>query len=233
MSRKSQSRNGDTESKLREQFRLGARNAVVRRIWNTVQHAFYPNMSQTGIADRLQMAKGNLTRWKRGEMSFEALVAVLADCCKQWADLPERPPNELLRIAGLARMVGCARLPETKPDRVSEQETAENVAIVCCLLPMMERLTKWRTLYSITKSTSDGNEELSSLVDEIVNHADALYNRFLCTVPINSEAHCQEAMEFRVPFRTADELSRVEREFAGIWDVLDDLTPVLENESNE
>lgn len=224
--------NGEEECKLREQFRFGARNAVVRRIWNVVQDVFYPDLSQAGIADRLQIARGNVTRWKKGEMSFEALVAVLADCCKQWTDLPDRPPNEILRIAGLARMIGCLRSPDVIPDKWKEDEVLENVAIICCLLRIMERQTAWRVLTAKSKRRSEPSAELLALADEIVREADRLYHRYVEVVHLRSAATRSSEPNHGVPFRSVSELQRLEREFAEIWDVLDDSMPLLEDEAH-
>lgn len=222
--------NGETESKLREQFRFGARNAVVRRIWSVVQDIFYPNMSQAGIADRLQIARANVTRWKRGEMSFEALVAVLADCCKQWSDLPDRPPNEILRIAGLARMIGCLRNPTVLPDKWKNEEYLEYVAIVCCALRIMERQTSWRSLTAKAKRQSASCVELSTLTDEIIRGSDELFSRFLAVVPFKPASASDDNSNHQVPFRTVEDLQRIERDIADVWDVLDDSAPLLEDE---
>jgi len=233
MGRRGHQDNGKAESMLREQFRVGARNAVSRRIWNSIQCVFYPELSQAGIAERLQMARSNITRWKRGEMSFEALVAVLADSCKQWVDLPERPRNDILRIAGLARMVGCRRLVGINPEKWKDEDHAEHVAIVCCLLPLMERQTRWRMLATKAMRSSAPGEPLKRLAEEIVTEADALYDRFLRVVPMNGAVETADDSGQRVPFRTARALMELEREFADAWDALDDSTPFLEDEADE
>lgn len=217
---------------MREQFRYGARNAVVRRIWTLIQADFYRELSQQGIAARLQISKGNITRWKRGEMSFEALVAVLADVCKQWADLPERPRNDVLRIAGLARMVGCRRKGDVRPENWTEQDYLEHLAIVCCLLPLMERLTRWRILAARTRLKSTAASELDQLVDEIVAQADERFSRFLDIVPVSGIPDHGEHPR-RVPFRSRQDLSRLEQEYADVWDLLDDSSPYLEDEVDD
>jgi hypothetical protein len=216
---------------LREQFRVGARNVVARCVWFFARQNYYPNYSQNEIADRLQLAHSNITRWNRGEMSFEALVAIMADCGKQWVDLPPRPTNDLLRIGGFARMIGWVRRP-SRQDGHSVDESIEHVAITCCLLAMMVRQTRWTKVFVAKKSCQpDGVLENQSLVDETLRHADALLARFLNFSPFQYPHPHHTTPTHQVPFRTAEQLLELGREFGEVWEMLDDSATILEEQT--
>jgi len=190
----SQSEHSKNDAELREQFRLGAKYVACRQLWFKICESdrLYKGKNSTQIANRLQLSSSTVSRWSRGDLRLEKLIAVLADCRAQWSDLEERPKNQHLRIGGYMQvfrfLYGKQLHPEGKKrlnDGEIEMLYIQISEIVCCLVALMRHQIELGTAIELTQAKELDLSELDKCVQKIVKLADRFHHEFRCSVPFD------------------------------------------------
>jgi hypothetical protein len=143
-------------------------------------------------------------------MTLDALVVLMAEFALDFHDLPQRPTNEHLAVAGFIRSMAFT-LEATTKQKV-DPPTAEDF---CCLRSLHLNITKWHTIRSRIRSEDADIESVEFLAD-ILADADRLFASYLDDVP--DDTYDEETKRRgKVRKRTAEHLEAINRQWGRAW----------------